>query len=438
MLSKEKILRWGEFIFLAGVSFLIIRNNTYPWPVKRASDILLFVSAVIAFGILSFSKERRLFLGNAAVKKVLAGLALIFAGLIIASVSGYFIDGTALDGGGLLEIGRFVETGIIILLIGFFQIKDSQFYKKAALAQLSTLIYLTAFFLPDLAFSMYRFQLLENWPSNVGYYLIVSLSLLFAFLLKNLERFKKRFFLYCTLVAGLSGILLWTQTRAAWLGIAVSLPLMIFLFFKKDAKKIVSGFSLAVFLPMAGFLMLPAAVKNVVIGRLYPQIYSTVNIEHASPNEILETIVNDKFSPRLEDTRRIFLWNKYSEKLLQRPLGLGVSQNPVEIVGAAQGPHNTILEILALAGPIGLAGFVYLFYLGFKNVLREIRKEAGDKKWGIYICGALIGLIIASMFDNMSTFRILWLLLGLAIFASLKQKSFLGTTSHTLAPTSLE
>lgn len=415
-MSKNKILAAAKLLFLTAVFLLIVRNNSYPWFIKRSSDILFLVSTIFA-AIYLAGDSQKFFWENRNFKKYLFGLSLIFSGLAVSSFSVFLAEGQKINSGGILEIGRFIEVATIVFLLGIFQSQDKNFYEKASWAQLSTLIYLTAFLLPNFANAMYRFQLFENWPSNVSYYLIVSLSFIVVQFMEALKNKPRNFFIWYPLAAGLTGILLWTQTRAGWLGAAASIVLIILFISGREPKKIFAGLALAAFLVIFGFSILPLKIKNNVVARIFPQLYSSVNLENNAFNDTIKNVVKNRLQPQIEDQRRIFLWEKYSKKLLQEPLGLGVNPNLEKVVGAVQGPHNTILEILTLAGPLGLGGTIYFFYIGFKNILEKIREGVEDRKLAVYICGALAGLIVASMFDNMSTFRLMWLVLGMAIFA---------------------
>lgn len=423
------LIKSAKISFLAGVAMLIVRANSYPWPVKRASD-LLFLMALIAATSFIFLKKDFGFLRKPLTKKVLWGLVLIFAGLVVAALSGYIVDGIKLTPAGVLEVGRFVEVATILLLVGFFEHASPGFYKKIAVAQLSTLIYLGVFVVPNsLHIQMYRFQLFENWPSNVGYYLVISLSFLFAALL-----FRKRGLTttlpYFIAAAGLAGIFLWAQSRAAWLGALAAFIIIIFSRARKSFGKIAAGFATAGTIVVLGALILPPNIQNTVLGRFFPGAYKQIDPIGTAPTETIKIIL-ERGGVDLRDGRRVELWKAYSEKILEAPLGLGPSYDPNNIVGAPQGPHNTVLEYLVLGGLIGLAGAIYLFWLGFKNAWNAI-KAFGEKEkmWLVYVFASLLGLVVASMFDNMSTFRLMWVMLGIAVFA---QQPSTDTATHVIA-----
>ena len=413
------MFKLGSIFFLLGIVLLIIRKNTYPWPIRRASDILFLLAAIMGSSAISIAQEWRIF--SRYSKKVLRGLALIFSGILLASTLHFFLGGVAIDSESILSLGRFVEVGIIFLLIGFFQYHDKSFYKKVALAQLSTLIYLGVIFLPNnLHIPMYRFELFENWPSNVSYYLIVSISLIVVWILHMLKPFKKTFFIYYVAGIGLFATLLWTQVRASWLAMTIILILILTLWSLKEYQKkfesfLLGGLIIAALVPLS-FFVLPRNIKNNVLMRSFPQLIDQQTTSHPSaPTELIADIIEKKQLPNLYEASRPYLWREYGEKILRQPLGFGLKYPGVTYEGTPRGPHNTPLEILMTGGIITLTGFLYLWYLSFQNLISMIR-TAEDRRWSLYLLTALTGLAIAALFDNMSTFRLMWVVLALAVY----------------------
>lgn len=421
------LLKSAKISFLLGVALLIVRNNSYPWPVKRASDILFLLAFIAATGFI-FSKKDFSFFKNSLTKKIFWGLSLIFLGLGIATASGFITDGTTINTSGILNAARLAEVAVILLLVGFFQHHDGSFYKKAAIAQLSTLAYLSIFVMPNLLYNYaYRFELWENWPSNVGYYLIVSLSLLFIWILKT--GWSYRLLPALAFDGGLAGIMLWTQSRAAWLGIFASAVLTTILWPASWKKKIFYPLIFAAVFAL-GIIILPTHARNNTLAEFFPELHQKINIASAPAQETTMVILSEKPSLQIaSDARRIELWQSYSKKILGAPLGLGPNYDPSPIVGATQGPHNTPLEVLVLAGPLGLLGYIIIFGYAFKNSYAQARpteharsgeaKTAPDAElyWHIYLFAALLGLAVAAFFDNMSTFRLMWIVLGMAVFS---------------------
>ena len=417
MAKTDKLIRLGGWLFLGAVALLIVRNNSYAWPVKRASDILLLLSFLSAAWFIVRKKDYK-FLEVARQKKIFLWMGFMAAGLAAAGLSGYFFYGTSINRDGFLEIGRFAEVFAILLLVGFFQNYDANFYKKIAIAQLSTAAYLVALFAPIIFLAMYRFQLFENWPSNVGYYLIVSLGLIFALLLEYRRRLKWAVPLYL-LAVGYTAIALWAQSRASWLGVFAAIVFMIIIWAEKSWRKILGGLALAATLPVLGFIILPNFIQNNALSRFAPGIYGKISPVSTPSGATIRKIYENPAELRLIDQRRIYLWTAYAKKILLNPLGIGPTYDPAKIisVGAPQGPHNTPLEILTLTGLAGLMGFLGLFIFGLKNSYQKIKTAVRvDRFWPTYVLAALIGLFVAAFFDDMSTFRVMWLMLGMAVF----------------------
>ena len=396
----DRFLKIGQFLFLLGVAFLIIRKNTYPWPIKRASDILFLLSSICALPHWNIIKT--------IFNKIKISILLILGGLLSSSLFAYFFLNLKIINSSVLSFGRFIEVIIIILLVGFFQAQDKDFYKKIAVAQLSTLIYILTLIIPSNIHNfMYRFELFENWPSNSSYYLIPSIILIISSLFYLNNNYKK--ILIYLAGSGLIAIMLWTQSRATWFAMFLSIVIFLIIWSRKSALKFLLGFVIVLGMTVIGFFSLMPSIQNEIIYRIFPQIRQEKILQ---PNQAAQIILEENLSPKLYETSRPHLWKKFGKRIIENPLGEGLNYRlERDQIGDAKGPHNTILEILINGGIISLLGYLSLFYLGFKNIL-------GKKfdMWRTYVFISLIGLTIASQFDNMSTFRLLWVLLGLSIY----------------------
>lgn len=384
-----KLINWAQYLFLGGISLLIVRGNYFPWPIKRSSDILFLLSVCLILIFIAANKDWKLILKIG--KKIILPIVLIFAGLLIASLNGYFLHGIAIDSEGYLALFRLIETVALVFIIGFFQNYDPNFYKKAALAQLSTITYLIGYtgisYLQNFSADVGRFSLFENFPSNIGYYLLASLSLIYIWILDNLSPFNKKLMVYLALGASLSGIMIWTQSRGAWIGLLASILFIVsFLFYKKkDVKKIIFGAGVIFFCLLIGFLLLSQPLKNKVLLR---------------------------FSAK--ENSRIWLWRNYSHLNLKNPLGLGLSAPLLEYENDRKGPHNTFMEFWLMGGFLAATGFLIIYYKSIKNIFLKIGSSP-DWQWQLYLIASLIALFVAGLFDNMNSFRLMWILIGLSI-----------------------
>ena len=439
MENKNTVLNFGKWTFLLGVALLIVRNNSYPWIIKRSSDILFLIAAILAVFLISRNREWREYWHK--TNKVLTALALVMAGVFLATAIGYGIFGESINRETFLSFGRFLEVGVLLGLIGFFQSRDSGFYKKVAPFQLSTLIYFVVFLLPSREYFYlpifkcwfgldceYRFMLFDNFPTSVSYYLIVSLALTLVWLLTNFRPFNKKFFIFYLIGMGFSGLILWTQTRASWLSVAIVSFLVVVGWALKTAisnrEKIgvlLLGSVVVSSLFLFGFMILPDYAKNGIINRVFPIGYQPeiagINLDEAKTKLVIEKISAEKIGFVFYEPSRPYLWKTYAERLIERPLGLGLNHEPPIFLGAARGPHNTPLEVAAFGGILALGGYIYLLYLAISNLLVKL-KQNQNFKWPLYLLAALVGLIVASQFDNMSTFRLMWLVMALGIYFS--------------------
>ena len=328
MSSKKKIFfDFASAIFLIAISLLIIRNNSYPWFIKRSSDIL-FLLSFLSFSvyILLERKTKEWFSEN---KRVIFALFLVVIGLAVASVTNYYITGSGIDKEGVLEFGRFIEVGMIILVTVALARADANFVKKVALAQLTTISYLAVLSFPGILNErMYRFQLFENWPSNVSYYVLVTLSLFVVSMFRSFVLDRKKLFLFYIGCLLFMSILLWTQSRAGWLTIAI-VPVVVLLLWvfrpatprvssngaHGGAKKIgliLCGLLLLLSLVPLAYLFLPSYVKTDVLLRIYPQ-YRPYVYERTSPLEngstyLLKNVLLTNPPLHLSEPSRIFLW----------------------------------------------------------------------------------------------------------------------------------
>lgn len=415
----KRLIQIGQCLFLAGVSFLIIRNNTYPWPVKRASDIFFLLSVICVVFYLTYYKEWRSYFR--IVLRSLWGIGFLFFGIALGSALSFFISHRSLETEGLLTLFRFTECAVLLLMVVFFQIHDTRWYRKIAWAQLSTLIYIMVFIIPNtLYYTQQRFQLFENWPSNVGYYVVVSLALLFVFLLTS----SRSRYLSLGLImgsVGLTAILLWTASRASWLSFMVISICILGVTTYHSSRKLFTigrGLGIIVLVFITAFLILPQQVKNEVIGRVFPDLrtfteQSGVSFFEIRSHDLLRIAENKDLTPNLYDESRPQLWWAYSKLIAAQPLGLGINAPVIQYKGTPRGTHNTPLEVLLIGGAIGLIGYGYVWWLVFQNLF--IHPVKSWSSWRLYVFAALVGLLVVSQFDGMSMFRLIWIFLGVGI-----------------------
>ncbi len=404
-MTFRHLWNFSLWLYVVGVVGLIIRNNSYPWPIKRASDILFFISAV--FAIPFIVKERHQL---KKLKIVFWPILLLTGGVALATIL-RIITGHPSSSEGILEAFRIFEVIMLFLLAGTFTLLEPKFLPRVLFAQLSTLAYSIIFLLPySISLSMDRFQLFENWPSNVSYYLIVSLLFITTLIFTAWKEKKAMLVPSFGAATLLLCFLLWTQTRASWIGFFLATLILLGFWIRNNWRAALLTVCSLVVAGIIGSLLLPSLTKGDVIHRLLPGI-------ELSP-EKTRTVVPSTFPTplfRLEDPTRLTLWHIYSQRLMRQPWGQGVEYDPVNIGNGPQGPHNTLLEIMVLGGFFGLAGFIAIFYLAFKNLSSKLTDNP-NQLYRFALLGSLVALFVASLFDNLGTFRLLWVFLALGVF----------------------
>lgn len=436
---RNWVSRLGNGLFLLGLAILIFRNNVYPYPIKRASDFLFLFSFICIIFLLFLTKGWRNFF--LLTKKTFLPFVLILAGLLSASIIGYFFHSVPIDWEGFLMLGRFLEVMLVIWAIIFFSHDDGHFLKKIAVIQLSTVIYLLILLFRyfDLPLQMARFQLFENWPSNVSYYLLVSSALTSALFLYGRFNYQIKVLLYLV-TAGLVSLLWWTQSRGSWIGFSMALisGAIFYVYYQWRQLKswraktilviknllVTVGFLVSILI--FGLLILPMPAKIYVLNRIVSpntafhdlfieQQKSRFTITDFTGKLIYEASV--KPYSGFQDPTRLQLWSLYSNEFLKKPYGSGLSYRLFEVAGSPKGPHNILLELLMLGGILTLAGFLSLLFIAFKNLFLVVAQNHNQEMivWPLYFFVALTALAIASLFDNMSVFRLLWIIMGASI-----------------------
>jgi hypothetical protein len=404
---QRKLFTLGTWLYLAGIACLIVRNNTYPWPIKRSSDIFFLAAALFALPFF-FQEYREL----KKLKIAFRPAALFVFGVLFATIIRIATHHpTTTDG--LLEALRVFEVIALLFLTGSFVLLDETFAPRVLLAQLSTLVYTGIFLLPYSSWSwMYRFEWLENWPSNTSYYLAVSLTFLAACLFYAWRVRSKNYILAALALIPLFSFFLWSQTRASWLGFGFSLIVLAVLWFRENKKAAVYALLTLAVAGSLGLALLPPIIQGDVIHRLFPGI-------PLSPDRSRETPAGTTPTTHLlniEDPTRSTLWGIYVNRLIKEPWGQGVEYDAVNIGHGPQGPHNTLLEVMVLGGFFALTGYLSLFYFAFRNLERKFGEKENRKIYRWTLLGALLALFVASLFDNLSTFRLLWIVLALGLF----------------------
>ena len=111
--------------------------------------------------------------------------------------------------------------------------------------------------------------------------------------------------------------------------------------------------------------------------------------------------------------------------LFNNPMGTGISSSGDAIAsvnpsyGDQKNPHNVYIQVGLESGFLGLAAFMLLIFIAFKNVLRFMATgspfyNSGQINPGIYILSSLLVVVIGSVFLGNMLARIWYITLGLA------------------------
>jgi len=90
-------------------------------------------------------------------------------------------------------------------------------------------------------------------------------------------------------------------------------------------------------------------------------------------------------------------------------------------VGSHSHAHNTLLQITAENGLVGLAAYLYLWYVFFREMIRKVRTSTDPFVQGVVIgtIGALVGFHIAGLFEynfgDSEVNAMMWFVVGLGL-----------------------
>lgn len=264
---------------------------------------------------------------------------------------------------------------------------------------------------------------------NVNYfaeYLILPLSLTMGlFLVKN-KIFNKFFLLLALLAMGLT--LLFTFTRGSYLAIAITIPIMSFLYFKsaKNEKskkfyiKIVLAFLLLTIIALA-LIYVPHPLNrgNTVLGKLK----SRVTIKTlTSGSSTLRRIATWKFTWMMIKDYPILGsgLGTYAYHTLKYQADFFSIRNNREIYphGFAAQSHNEYLQLWSELGIIGLLLFLWIILAYYRNVFINIGKI--DKKQQaitIGLTGGVTAVLVDAIFgfplQLATSISLFWMFLGL-------------------------
>jgi O-antigen ligase len=184
---------------------------------------------------------------------------------------------------------------------------------------------------------------------------------------------------------------------------------------------------IAAVLVMAGFKNRLALILS---GVILIVVVSVLLISSSGLRERAVSIVAVKSDVSITD--RFKTWRTALEMIQHRPLlgvGTGNFRSEMEHYRKPDGPrshshaHNTLLEVAAENGLIGLSAYVLIWFIFFREMIRGLKSVRAPFSRGVSVgvIGAIVGFHVAGLFEyNLGDSEVaimMWFLVGLGLAA---------------------
>lgn len=280
--------------------------------------------------------------------------------------------------------------------------------------------------------SMYAVNSISGHRNLFACFVFLSIPY-FVFGFLNTDKLWRIYFLALLALSFMCIVLL--QTRAVWLGTAVSAISFLFLFIIKSSKKGIRTSS-------KSMLLLSAAILFMA-GLLYLFLVQTNSLQH-----FLNRLNVFNFSQSASGVERLAVWDK-TLSLIKENFWFGVGAGNWQVCytkfsisgisealeGATfQRPHNDFLWILSETGIFGLISFLLLFGVPIFSSVRKFLSEpySNSSLPKLLTSCTLIGFLTISFFDFPKE-RIELLVLSFLLLAYIYTEDFKPkTASHTI------
>jgi O-antigen ligase/lipoprotein NlpI len=263
---------------------------------------------------------------------------------------------------------------------------------------------------------------------NVNYfaeYMILPLSLTIGLILSKEKVFNRFFLLLCLIIMG--GALFLTFTRGSYLAIAISIPAILFLYYRSSSnntnkqyyKKIILYFLLLVIIALAViYIPHPLNKENTPLGKLR----NRVTIESlTSGSSILRRVATWKFTWMMIEDYPILgsgvgTYGYQSLKYQADFFAQGKNRD-IYPHGFAVQAHNEYLQIWSELGIIGLLLFLWIIFNYYRNILIHFRR-LGEKEKAITIglAAGVTAVLVDSLFgfplQLAASISLFWIFLG--------------------------
>jgi len=253
-------------------------------------------------------------------------------------------------------------------------------------------------------------------PNFLGPYLIMVIPMYLIFLIKaETVKTKLRYSLF-TLLSLLA--LIFTYSRAAWLGMAVGITVFTLMVDKKQLKANL-------------FFIIGIIIFSTVLTSIYPRLYLRPEERSTTMKPIVERAVSTVDLKEPGVTARLSAWETTIKMALKRPiLGFGLdtlgvsfrrfmSKDYEKLAGrfsTAGYAHNEFLQYVATMGVVGLAAYLFLLFTFFGMLIKASRKKEKN-----LLASGLTAACVALLVNNQFGFStivpatLLWFFFGLGV-----------------------
>ena len=455
------LYRSASVLFLFSVALLVWRRNHYTdfgvyAPTIKPSDLLFPLALLFAFlAILLSKKLRDETKNNTLLISWMKYLSLFLALLFTGSLWSFLFLGQAPTAIDLFQYGRIVLVMGFFLLTIFFGFRNPGYLKILSLSFLFALSMAPIIFLPEdivagnyLITSPASYTLIAFQPGTVGSYLVFPIAIFFSLFLSG-RWYKKLIYLSGTIL--LTALVLWTNSRAAWLStfVAFLVATAIYIYWRKDKRAIlIYGLSIF-FVFLSAFFILPGLARNTVLAEIFPYPRADLHLK----KDVLEKIAAARDGSSLDriwwlslrlPTQYYFeireprinfdfyasrgqIWLEHLREAFFYPMGLGPSYSTVlqdvktdrfagtRSFSIGAGAHNTWLQILLSAGIGGVVLSVFAIRKMAKDILVLIRSDYAVTS--LWVASGFVGILVDSFFFDSLELRWFWVILGIIVVA---------------------
>lgn len=301
---KEKIgyvaYKLSAFLSIAGVVMLVWRRNKFLnfgvyLPTIKPSDVLFLIAFILAVIAFIFSenirknKER-----NDLFLYWLKRIVLLFVFFAIGYLWTIAVFGTTPNVSDAVVYGRIAIGTIVFLLLIFLGFNNFKYNRLIFLSFLSSLVLVPFIFFPEewilnlllvVSPAGYVFLGFQNNTIALGSLVLIPIILLFALFIENTSKRKYIYWLAATL---LIAILLWSGSRAAWLGTFGGMLVILVAKFMNTRNKFLlyRGFAAISLAFLMGLIILPTLARNTALVRVFPHLKLPTEVS----KEIMEKI----------------------------------------------------------------------------------------------------------------------------------------------------